>query len=102
MDELEESAEREKKSRLDVDKQRRKAEAELTVCQEQVADLERDKKEIEMAICKKDSDIVAAQKRLEDDQHNVAKLRKTIKELQARIESGEEELEAERQVRELV
>ena len=82
-----------------MDKQRRKAEAELTVCQEQVADLERDKKEIEMAICKKDSDIVAAQKRLEDDQHNVAKLRKTIKELQARIESGEEELEAERQAR---
>ena len=99
LDELEESAEREKKSRLDVDKQRRKAEAELTVCQEQVADLERDKKEIEMAISKKDTDITSAQKRLEDDQQNVAKLRKTIKELQARIETGEEELDAERQAR---
>merc|ERR1719295_548016 len=76
LDELEESAEREKKSRLDMDKQRRKVEAELTVSQEQVSDLERDKKEIEMAIQKKDSEIVAAQKKLEDEQSTVAKLRK--------------------------
>merc|ERR1719347_1975206 len=52
-----------------------------------------------MAISKKESDIAAAQKRLEEDQHNVAKQRKTIKELQARIETGEEELDAERQAR---
>ena len=61
--------------------------------------MERDKKEIEMAIGKKDTDLVSAQKKLEDEQTTVAKLRKTIKELQARVESGEEELEAERQAR---
>merc|ERR1711915_734946 len=63
------------------------------------SDLERDRKELEIAICKKESDIVAAQKRLEDEQNTVAKLRKTIKELQARVETGEEELDAERQAR---
>merc|ERR1712149_57293 len=44
LDELEDSQEREKKSRLDMDKQRRKVEAELKVTQEVVTDLERDKK----------------------------------------------------------
>ena len=48
---------------------------------------------------KKDKDIHDAQRRLEDEQNIVAKLQKAIKELQGRIESQEEELEAERQVR---
>merc|ERR1711874_480155 len=43
LDELEDSYEREKKARLEMDKQRRKAESELTVTQEEVADLERDR-----------------------------------------------------------
>merc|ERR1711936_1561342 len=81
LDELEDSLEREKKSRLDMEKQRRKVEAELTVCQE------------------KESDIAAAAKRLEDEQNIVGKLQKSIKELQSRIEINEEELEAERQAR---
>ena len=48
---------------------------------------------------KKDKDIHDAMRRLEDEQVIVAKLQKAIKELQGRIESQEEELEAERQVR---
>merc|ERR1712223_573167 len=44
LDELEDSLEREKKSRLDVDKNRRKTESELKICHEQVSDLERAKK----------------------------------------------------------
>merc|ERR1712168_1144821 len=99
LDELEDSYEREKKSRLDMDKQRRKIEADLKVTQEVVIDLERDKKEVESAIEKKDGDIHQSQRRLEDEQANVAKLQKTIKEMQARIEQNEEELEAERQAR---
>merc|ERR1712002_1071267 len=86
-------------SRLDMEKQRRKVEAELTICQEKVSDLERDKKDVECMIGKKESDIAAAAKRLEDEQNIVAKLQKTIKELQSRIEISEEELEAERQAR---
>merc|ERR1712054_535576 len=97
LDELEDSHEREKKSRLDMDKQRRKIEADLKVTQEVVVDLERDKKEVEALI--EDKDIHDAQRRLEDEQNNVAKLQKTVKELQARIEQSEEELESERQAR---
>ena len=43
---LELALEREKKERLDMDKQRRKAETNLKISQEQVADLERSKKEL--------------------------------------------------------
>merc|ERR1712045_407886 len=57
LDELEDSYEREKKSRLDMDKQRRKIEADLKVSQEVVIDLERNKKEVESAIEKKDADL---------------------------------------------
>ena len=99
LDELEDSHEREKKSRLDMEKQRRKLEADLKVTQEVVIDLERDKKDFETMIDKKDKDIHNSMRRLEDEQVIVAKLQKAIKELQGRIESQEEELEAERQVR---
>jgi len=99
LDELEDSHEREKKSRLDMEKQRRKLEADLKVTQEVVIDLERDKKELETMIEKKDKDIHDAMRRLEDEQVIVAKLQKAIKELQGRIETQEEELEAERQAR---
>merc|ERR1719266_2965411 len=99
LDELEDSHEREKKSRLDMEKQRRKIEGDLKVTQEVVIDLERDKKELETMIEKKDKDIHDAMRRLEDEQVIVAKLQKAIKELQGRIESQEEELEAERQAR---
>merc|ERR1719440_812403 len=90
---------REKKSRLEVDKQRRKVEADLKVCQEKVTDLEREKKDIEGNIQKKDAAIVVSQRRLEDEQAIVAKAQKAIKELQSRVETSEEELEAERQAR---
>merc|ERR1740129_2261014 len=99
LDELEASLEREKKSRLDMDKQRRKIDAELKVTQEQVTDLEKGKKDIEANISKKEKDISEAQHKLEDEQNLVGKLQKTIKELQSRIEANEEELEAERQAR---
>ena len=74
----------------------------MKVTQEVVIDLERDKKDFETMIEKKDKDIHDAMRRLEDEQVIVAKLQKAIKELQGRIESQEEELEAERQVRVLV
>merc|ERR1711931_222278 len=86
LDELEDSQEREKKSRLDMDKQRRKVEAELKVTQEVVTDLERDKKEVEGLIEKADKCISENQRRLEEEQAIVAKMQKTIKELQSRIE----------------
>ena len=99
LDELEDSLEREKKGRLDMDKQRRKVEADLKVTQEMVNDLEREKKELEGLIAKKEKEVSGNQTKLEEEQNVVSKLQKTIKEMQARIEVNEEELEAERQAR---
>merc|ERR1712106_224307 len=99
LDELEDSYEREKKGRLDVDKQRRKVEADLKINQEVVVDLERDKRDMENMIDKTDKLISAAQKRLEEEQSVVSKVQQLVKELQGRIEVQEEELDAERQAR---
>lgn len=96
---LADSLEREKKARLDVDKQRRKVEGEIKVAQEQVVDLERSKKDMEANLGKREKDIASVQSRLEDEQNQVAKVQKQIKEMQGRIEANEEELEAERQAR---
>ena len=71
----------------------------IQVAQESVVDLERNKKEIENSIAKKEKDIAVAQAKLDDEQNQVGKLSKSIKEMQGRIEANEEELEAERQAR---
>merc|ERR1711935_916099 len=77
LDELNDSLDREKRSRADTEKTRRKVEGELKVTQETVSDLQQQNEE----------------------QGHVTKLQKGIKELQARVEELEEELEAERQAR---
>merc|ERR1712242_559138 len=53
----------------------------------------------ENAIGRKEKDASGLMSKLEDEQSLVAKVQKTIKEVQARIEEMEEELEAERQGR---
>merc|ERR1711997_418505 len=98
-DELEDGANREKRARADVEKQRRKVEGELKMAQESVSDLEGAKRELENAISRKEKDILGLNSKLEDEQSVVAKMQKTIKETQGRVEELEEELEAERQAR---
>merc|ERR1711881_480198 len=51
------------------------------------------------AIARKEKDLGGLSSKLEDEQSIVAKVQKTIKEIQARVEELEEELEAERQAR---
>merc|ERR1719188_1127731 len=99
LDELEDSLNKEKKARADIEKKRRGLEGELKVAQETVMDLERDRKDIEAAIARKEKDLGGLSSKLEDEQSIVAKVQKTIKEIQARVEELEEELEAERQAR---
>merc|ERR1711902_422135 len=79
--------------------ERRKVEGELKVAQEAVADLERTKKELEGNIQRKEKDASGLFSKLDDEQSLVAKVQKTIKEIQSRVEGMEEELEAERQGR---
>merc|ERR1711993_122870 len=83
----------------DVEKQRRKIEGDLKVCQEVVAGLERTKKDAENTIARKEKDYSQLSSKLDDEQATVAKTQKAIKEIQGRVEELEEELEAERQAR---
>jgi len=99
MDQLNDSYEKEKRQRAIVDKERRKVEGELKIAQERVADLEREKKELESSIARKEKDINGISGKLDDEQLIVGKTQKGIKETQARVEEMEEELEAERQAR---
>ena len=61
--------------------------------------MERTKKEHEANIQCKEKDASALFSKLDDEQSLVAKVQKTIKEIQSRVEGMEEELEAERQGR---
>ena len=70
-------------------------EGDLKLTQEAVADLERNKKELEQTIQRKDKELSSLTAKLEDEQSLVGKLQKQIKELQARIEELEEEVSLE-------
>merc|ERR1719429_948380 len=89
LDELESSHEKEKRSRANVEKDRRKIEGELKICQETVAELERSKKELEAAIMRKENEIHGFASKLDDEQSLVGKTQKSIKEQQGRIEELE-------------
>merc|ERR1719225_518861 len=99
LDELNDSLSKEKRSRIDTEKARRRVEGELKISQEAVSDLERQKKEGEMTIARKERDCAALSTKLDDEQQVVSKVQKSIKEVQSRVEELEEELEAERQAR---
>ena len=99
LDDIESSVEKEKRSRGNLEKERRKIEGELKLAQDQVAELERDKRNIENALVTKEKDISGLSLKLEDEQAIVGKSQKNIKEIQGRIEELEQELEAERQAR---
>merc|ERR1719422_1141075 len=82
-----------------MEKQKRKTEGDLKMAQDTVADLERERREIENMIANKEKNTQLLSAKLDDEQSLVAKAQKNIKELQARVEAAEEELEAERQAR---
>lgn len=65
-----------------MEKAKRKVEGDLKMTQETVDDLERVKRDMEELIRKKDGEINNLNGRLEDDASMIAKLQKTIKELQ--------------------
>merc|ERR1711992_80512 len=99
LDDLNDQLGKEKRDRIDCEKARRRVEGELKVSQEAVADLERQKKDGELTIGRKEKDVAALASKLDDEQNLVSKVQKTIKDVQSRVEESEEELEAERQAR---
>merc|ERR1719295_1727401 len=97
--ELESSLDKEKKSRATVEKQKRKLEGDLKMAQDSVVELERTKRDLEVTIGNKEKNNAQLAAKLDDEQNLVAKAQKGIKEIQGRVETMEEELEAERQAR---
>ncbi len=61
--------------------------------------MERNKRELEQTILRRDTEIQQMMTSLDDEQSGMNRIQRTIKELQARVEELEEELEAERQGR---
>merc|ERR1739844_872922 len=90
---------KEKRDKASAEKDKRKLEGELRMAQETVSDFERNKRELEQVIMRKDTEINQMVSRLDDEQSGMGRVQKSIKELQARVEEMEEELEAERQGR---
>ncbi|KAK4317168.1 hypothetical protein Pmani_011731 [Petrolisthes manimaculis] len=99
LDELEDSLEREKKLRNDVDKGKRKVEGDLKLTQEAIADLERNLKDLENTLVRKDKEYAAMSAKIDDEQNQYTKSQRQIKEQQSRIEDLELEAESERQAR---
>merc|ERR1711935_112684 len=99
LDEVEDSWEREKKHKGDIEKLKRQVEGNLKLTQETVSDLERTKIELGQVLQRKEKENCSLNGKIEDEQTLGGKLNTQIKELQARLEELDEELEAERQAR---
>merc|ERR1712020_220696 len=99
LDEAEDSLEREKKAKGDVEKLKRKVDGDLKLTQETVSDLERVKSELNQTIQRKEKEIASMSAKIEDEQTLAGKYSKQIKELQSRLEELDEELVIERQAR---
>merc|ERR1712079_732638 len=99
LDEVEDSWEREKKHKGDIEKLKRQVESNRKMTQETVSDLERNKIEAGQVLQRKEKEHSSLNGKVEDEQTLGGKLNTQIKELQARLEELDEELEAERQSR---
>ena len=90
LDALEDDLEREKRLKLEQDKQRKKVENDLRAVEESFNVVERSKSELEDVICRKNKELAALVEKLEDEQRLVAKSSKQIKECSV---SGESDIE---------
>merc|ERR1719483_173042 len=99
LDEVEDSWEREKKHKGDIEKLKRQVEGNLKLTQETVSDLERNKIEMGQVLQRKEKESSSLNGKIEDEQTLAGKLSTQIKELQARLEELDEELEGERGAR---
>ena len=84
LDDMDNAVEKEKKQKYNVEKERRKLEGDLKMCQGSVSDLEREKKEMEQSVMRKDTEISSLNSRLGEEQNNLGRVQRSIKELTAR------------------
>merc|ERR1712066_516238 len=95
LDEVEDGWEREKKHKGDIEKLKRQVEGNLKLTQEAIADLERNKIEMGQVLQRKEKESSSLNGKIEDEQTLAGKLTTQIKELQARLEELDEELEGD-------
>merc|ERR1719219_1759481 len=96
LDEAEDALEREKKVKGDVEKSKRNLEGDLKLTQEAISDLERVKAELLGGVSRKEKEASALSAKIDDEATLAAKYAKQAKELMARIEELDEELNVER------
>merc|ERR1739846_198715 len=96
LDEAEDALEREKKVKGDVEKSKRKLEGDLKLTQEAISDLERVKAELLGGVSRKEKEGSALSAKIDDEATLAAKYNKQAKELLARLEELDEELNIER------
>ncbi|CAL4062729.1 unnamed protein product [Meganyctiphanes norvegica] len=98
-DELNSALNNEKKKRANLEKEKRKVEGDVKLTMETVGDLERNKKELESLVFKKDAEWSMFASKYEDEQMNSGKVGKYIKELQSKVEELEDEVKHENNAR---
>merc|ERR1711868_162214 len=99
LDESEDALEREKKVKGDVEKAKRKVEGDLKLTQEAISDLERVKAELLGGVSRKEKEGSALGAKIDDEATLASKYNKQAKELMARLEELDEELNIERGAR---
>ena len=85
LDDLDDTLEREKRQKNDIEKSRRKIEAELKVSQEMVGEIEREKKELESVVGRREREIQELMAKLENEQASASKQQRVIKELNCKL-----------------
>ena len=99
LDEVEDSWEREKKHKADIEKLKRQVDGNLKLTHETVSDLQRTKIEMGQVLQRKEKEHSSLNGKVDDEGTLGGKLSTQIKELQSRLEELDEDLEAERQSR---
>ena len=96
LDDLEDELQMEKKSKILLDKVKRKLEGDLKRCLEAVEEKEKDNNSIKQSQARREKELAHTIAKLEDEQSLIIKYVKQIKDLGGRIEELEEDLEVER------
>merc|ERR1712209_262126 len=77
---------KEKKSKRDVEKMKRKIEGDLKLTQEAVSDLERVRSELQQTLMRKEKELSSVSAKIDDEATLGSKYAKQLKELQSRLE----------------
>ena len=96
LDECKNTLEREKKSKADVEKSKRKVGSDLKLTQDAVSDLERVNTELSQTVQRKEKEMSSILAKIDDEHTLGSKYSKQVKELQSCVDELDEELAIER------